>query len=136
MKFFHFPLNSPYGLLHSRVEIPREIQVPVALIYHELMNRMLFGHLQVIEMSCDLEHFLDNLILASLNMHDGSDETFKLYLDIMDHWAEQVTCDKEVIARRAIKIYYALIKARDKRKAKMYHRKKNSKTLLKRKINK
>jgi hypothetical protein len=116
MKAFPFPLNSRYGLLHAKMEIPREIQVPVALIFHELMNRMIFEHLRKIGMYCDLEHFQDSLILASLNMHDGTDETLKVYIDLMDHWSKNVNTDRDVIVRRALKIYQELIKARGRRK--------------------
>ncbi|MBK7652176.1 MAG: hypothetical protein IPJ20_17700 [Flammeovirgaceae bacterium] len=64
---------------------------------------------------CYFENFLDRLILASLKMWDGTDETFKVYFDLMQKWSDNVSANDDVITRRALKIYAALIKARDRK---------------------
>jgi hypothetical protein len=77
---------------------------------------MLFQHLQIIGFQdCYFETFLDRLILASLRMWDGTDETYKMYSDLMDKWTDDINPKDDVITKRALKIYAALIKARDGR---------------------
>jgi len=49
-----------------------------------------------------------------LKMWDGTDETFKVYFDLMQKWSDNVSANDDVITRRALKIYAALIKARDR----------------------
>ncbi len=119
MKSFSIPLNFRHGyrLVRSpNIKIPREIEIPIFLIRHELQSRMLFKHLHVIGFQdCYFENFLDRLILASLKMWDGTDETFKVYFDLMQKWSGNVSADDDVITRRALKIYAALIKARDRK---------------------
>ena len=120
MRTFSIPLNfrHGHGLVRSpRIKIPKEIQVPIFLIRHELQNRMFYKHLQEIGLEgCYFETFLDRLILASLRMWDGTDATFKIYFDLMEKWSKDINADEDVITRRALKIYAALIKARDSRK--------------------
>jgi hypothetical protein len=87
MSHFSIPLNYKHNfrLVRSKnIKIPKEIEVPVFLIRHELQSRMLFKHLQIIGFQeCYFENFLDRLILASLRMWDGTDETYKVYDDLM-----------------------------------------------------
>ncbi|NOT74424.1 MAG: hypothetical protein HOP08_05805 [Cyclobacteriaceae bacterium] len=119
MRVFSIPLNFRHGIRLVRspkINIPKEIEVPVFLIRHELQSRMLFKHFAMIGFQeCDFETFLDRLILASLRMWDGTDETFKIYFDLMKKWSNNINADEDVITRRALKIYYALIKARDRK---------------------
>ncbi|PZR07025.1 MAG: hypothetical protein DI539_24145 [Flavobacterium psychrophilum] len=105
-----------YRLIRSpKIKIPHDIEVPVFLIIHELQSRMLFKHLGAVGFQgCYFENFLDRLILASLDMWDGTDETFKIYFDLIEKWSEDINANDDVIIRRALKIYYALVKARDK----------------------
>src|SRR5690606_12103528 len=105
MRTFSIPLNfrHNYGLVRSsRVKVPKEIQVPIFLIRHELQNRMFYKHLQEIGLEgCYFESFLDRLILASLRMWDGTDATFKIYFDLMEKWSKDINADEDVITRRA-----------------------------------
>ena len=51
MKAFSIPLNFRHGLRLVRspkIKIPKEIEVPIFLIRHELQSRMLFKHFQMI----------------------------------------------------------------------------------------
>lgn len=120
MKTFSIPLNFCHNhelVRSSRIKVPREIQVPVFLIRHELQNRMFYKHLQEIGLEgCYFESFLDRLILASLQMWDGTDATYKTYFDLMDKWSNDINADEDVITRRALKIYAALVKARESKK--------------------
>lgn len=120
MKTFSIPLNFRHNheLVRSpRIKIPREIQVPVFLIRHELQSRMFYKHLQEIGLEgCYFESFLDRLILASMHMWDGTDATYKIYFDLMDKWSNDINADEDVITRRALKVYAALVKARENRK--------------------
>lgn len=117
MKTFSIPLNYElqYSLIFpSKVKVPKEIEVPVFLIRHELQTRMLYKHLHAIGFQgCYFENFLDRLILASLRMRDGTDETYKVYFDLMEKWTDNINPDDDVITRRALKVYAALIKVRD-----------------------
>ena len=119
MKSFSIPLNFSHKcrLLRSPdINIPREIEIPILLIRNELQSRMLFNHFKMIGFEeCHLETSLDHLILASLRMWDGTDETFNLYSGLMEKWSENINADDNVIIRRALKIYHALIKERDKK---------------------
>lgn len=117
MKAFTIPLNFIHRFRFIRpgkVDVPKDIEIPVFLIRHELQNRMLHKHLQVIGLDgCYLENFLDHLILASLKMWDATDKTNKIFYDLIEKWSEDVNPDDDVITKRALKIYYALVKARD-----------------------
>ena len=116
--FFSIPLNfhHGYGLIRPKEgKVPKEIEIPIYLIRHELQSRMLFRHLQVIGLTeCYFETFLDALILASLRMWDGTDETYNLYYQLIEKGSHDITFNHKVITRRALKIYAALIKARDR----------------------
>jgi hypothetical protein len=48
---------------------------------------------------------------------DGTDETYKVYFDLMEKWTDNINPNDDVITRRALKIYAALIKARDRKNA-------------------
>jgi hypothetical protein len=119
MKAFTIPLNFVHRFRFIRpgkFDVPKNIEIPVLLIRHELQNRMLHKHLQVIGLDgCYLENFLDHLILASLRMWDATDETNKILYDLIEKWSDDVNPDDDVITKRALKIYYALVKARDER---------------------
>lgn len=117
MKAFTIPLNfiHRFRLIRpGKVDIPRDIEIPVYLIRHELQNRMLHKHLQIIGLEgCYLENFLDHLILASMKMWDATDETNNIFCKLIEKWSDDVNPDEDVITKRALKIYYALVKARN-----------------------
>jgi hypothetical protein len=122
MKTFSIPLEFDHGyrLLRSpNIPVPHEIEIPILLISYELQNRMLFNHLAAVGLEgCWLEHRagMDHLILASLHLWDGRDETNNRYLKLMDEESEEVTMDDDVIIRRAIRIYDSLAKVRNAKK--------------------
>lgn len=109
-----FPLVNP-----GKVDVPRKIEVPIFLIRHELKLRMVYQTLETIAtVDCYFESHLDRLILASLQMWDTTDETYEFYFSLMNKWTKEVDSDPDVITRRALKIYNALMKYRDSKKAK------------------
>lgn len=116
VRTFSIPLNHPsgYSLLgRTKVKVPREMEVPIFLIRHELKSRMFFNVLSEVGFTDSyFEAYLDSLILASVRLRDGSDETFKVYTDLMEKWSGDINADEDVIIRRAIKIYNALVKYR------------------------
>jgi hypothetical protein len=132
MKAFTIPLNFPHSFRFIRpgkVDVPLDIEIPVLLIRHELQNRMFYKHLQEVGLvGCYLENFLDNLIMASLRMWDATDETNKILYDLIEKWSEDVNPDDDVLTRRALKIYHALVKARDERGIGLYEAKRKRKS--------
>lgn len=119
MKSFCIPLNFNHShsfIRPGNVHVPKEIEIPIFLIRNELQSRMLFKAFRDLGFSdCYFETYLDRLILASLRMWDGTDETYKIYYDLMCRWSSDVNISDDVITRRALKIYYSLIRARNKR---------------------
>ena len=119
MKFFSIPITHKHGyklIRPGKFKIPTEIEVPVFLIRQELMLRMLFNSFSAIGFNeCYFEPHLDRLILASLRMWDGTDETNNIYIKIMDKWSSNINPNPDVITRRALKIYHALILARERK---------------------
>ncbi len=108
-----YPLITP-----GKVKIPKQIEVPIFLIRHELKLRMVYQAIESIAtVDCYFESHLDSLILASLKMWDAKDETYKVYFRLMDKWTKNINSDPDVITRRAITIYHALIKLRDRVKS-------------------
>jgi hypothetical protein len=107
-----YPLLNP-----GKVNVPRNIEVAIFLIVHELKSRMVYEALsQIATIDCYLESHLDRLILKTLRMWDGTDETYNYYFALMDKWSREVNTDNDVITRRALKIHGALISFRDTRK--------------------
>ena len=76
MRVFSIPLNFSHGLRLVRspkIKIPKEIEVPVFLIRHELQSRMLFKHFQMIGFQeCDRRFWIGLLpILSTLQAVRG-----------------------------------------------------------------
>jgi len=119
MKAFTIPLNFLHRFRFIRpgkFDVPKDIEIPVLLIRHELQNRMFYKHLQRIGLDgCYFENFLDHLIMASLRMWDATDETNKIFFDLIEKWSDDINPDDDEITKRALKICHALIKARDQR---------------------
>jgi hypothetical protein len=119
MKTFSIPVEFAHGyrLLRSpNIPVPHEIEIPILLICYELQNRMLFNHLAAVGLEgCWLEHRaeMDHLILATLHLWDGTDETNDLYLSLMDRESEDVTMEEDEVIRRAIRIHDELVKRRE-----------------------
>jgi hypothetical protein len=109
-----YPLINP-----GKIKIPKEIEVPIFLIHHELKLLMIYQALNPIAtIDCYFESHLDRLILASLKMWDGKDETYAVYYKAMDKYSKVINSDHNVLIGRALKIYNTLTDYRDKKKIK------------------
>jgi hypothetical protein len=107
-----YPLINP-----GKIKIPKEIEVPIFLIHHELKLLMIYQTLNPIAtIDCYFESHLDRLILASLKMWDGKDETYAVYYKVMDKYSKVINSDHNVLIGRSLKIYNTLTDYRDKKK--------------------
>jgi preprotein translocase subunit SecA len=52
---------------------------------------------------------LDILIMESLGLWDGKDETFKIYDEIMDRRSKKIEADNDTIMKQALKVYHELL---------------------------
>src|SRR5688572_28379470 len=107
MRKVKIPTNrGRYPLINQgKVKVPKEIEVSIFLIRHELKLRMIYQALESIgSVDCYFESHLDRLIMASLQMWDGKDETYEVYFALMDKWTKDINSDPDVITRRALKI--------------------------------
>jgi hypothetical protein len=108
------PLINP-----GKIKIPKEIEVPIYLILHELKQCMIYETInRIASIECYFESHLDRLILASLRMWDGKDETYAVYYKLVDKYSKPINCDHNVLLRRAMKIYDGLVEYRDKMRIK------------------
>jgi hypothetical protein len=81
------------------------------LIGEELKTRKFFNTLREAGIEdCYLQPDLGTLILKSLGIDDGKDETFYYYSDLMDHHAKKITADARSINKQAINVYKQLVK--------------------------
>ncbi len=79
------------------------------LIREELKSRKLFHALQAVGLNdCDFQPHLDSLILHSVGLDDGSDETFNRYTDIMDKRSLKISMDFNQVMKQALKVYLEL----------------------------
>lgn len=118
MKPFVIPLNFRHEhRLIRKSRVPRSIEIPVFLIRCELKNRMFYKHLNDVGLNgCDLESFLDDLILVTLRMWDATDVTGDFYFDLIEKGSSTLTVNDAEITKRALNIYYALVKYREQKR--------------------
>ncbi|HMR56642.1 MAG TPA: hypothetical protein PKC10_04940 [Cyclobacteriaceae bacterium] len=118
MKAFVIPLNFRHAhRLIRKSRVPRSIEIPVFLIRCELKNRMFYKHLNDVGLNgCDLESFLDDLILITLRMWDATDVTGDFYFDMIEKGSSTLTVNDAEITKRALNIYHALVKYRDRKR--------------------
>lgn len=106
---FRFPL----------VKIPTNIQQSLFLIREELKSRKLFHALHEAGLDdCHYQPHLDSLILRSIGIDDGRDDTFRLYYDIIDKRSKKIEADNDSIMKQALKVYMELIEVKKQLKAK------------------
>ena len=81
------------------------------LIREELKIRKFFNTLREVGIEdCYYQPDLGTLILKSLGLDDGKDETFYRYSDLMDLHSKKVQADLESIQTQALKVYRKLLK--------------------------
>ena len=91
------------------VTLSAKRQRTLYLIQQELKSRKLFDilYLAGLEESC-FQPNLDRLILQNLGLDDCTDETFRIYNNIIDKRAKKVEATKESILKQAMKVYEEL----------------------------
>lgn len=100
------------------VRIPEDLQLPLMLIKEELKSRKLFTALNEAGLyNCYFQPHLDFLILRSVGLDDGTDETFAEYDKIIQKRSRKIDADYDGIMKQALKVYaelQAIKKARKK----------------------
>lgn len=92
------------------IKIPADIQVSLLLIKEELKTRKLFHTLRKVGFDdCPLQPHLDSLILRTIGLDDGTDETFRIYDAIMERRSRKIEVNNDVITKQAFKVYQELM---------------------------
>jgi hypothetical protein len=105
----------PMQIKHPIVRIPDNIQMSIYLIKEELKSRKLFHALHDAGIDdCYFQPHLDILIIESLGLRDGTDETFKMYDEIMDRRSKKIEADNDAIMKQALKVYHELLNEKRK----------------------
>ncbi|NBW38189.1 MAG: hypothetical protein EBR30_24835 [Cytophagia bacterium] len=105
----------PVQTKHPIIRIPDDIQQSIYLIKEELKSRKLFHALHEVGIDdCYFQPHLDILIMESLGLCDGTDETFKMYDEIMDRRSKKIEADNDSIMRQALKAYHELLHEKKK----------------------
>lgn len=80
------------------------------LIREELKIRKFFNILREVGLEeCFYEPDLSFLILTSLGLNDGKDETYYHFSDLMDACSKKIKADQESLAKQAKKAYQMLV---------------------------
>jgi len=81
------------------------------LIREELKTRKFFNTLRKAGIEdCYLQPDLGTLILKSLGLNDGKDDTFYYYSDLMDLHSKRIKADYQSIQKQAANVYRKLMK--------------------------
>lgn len=105
----HYPL----------VKLPPDTQITLYLIKEELKSRKLFHALHEAGLDdCYFQPHLDTLILRSVDMDDGTDETFGMYYNIIDKRSKKIEADNDSIMKQVLKVYMELMEVKKQLKAK------------------
>jgi len=100
---------------HPLVRIPDDIQTSIYLIKEELKSRKLFHALHEVGIDdCYFQPHLDILIMESMGLRDGTDETFRIYDEIMDRRSKKIEADHDSIMKQAMKVYHELLNVKEK----------------------
>ncbi len=97
------------------IKMPDNIQLSIYLIKEELKSRKLFHALHEVGLDdCYFQPHLDVLIMESLGLCDGTDETFTRYDEIMDRRSKKIEADHDSIMKQALKVYHELVNEKEK----------------------
>ncbi|MCZ8216145.1 MAG: hypothetical protein O9262_07895 [Cyclobacteriaceae bacterium] len=105
----------PIRIKHPIVRISDNIQTSIYLIKEELKSRKLFHALHDAGIDdCYFQPHLDILIMESLGLRDGTDETCKIYDETMDRRSKKIEADNDAIIKQALKVYHELLNEKRK----------------------
>lgn len=106
-------------LKHSKfqlVKLPQGMDLTLFLIREELKSQKFFNGLHKAGLDdCYYQPHLDKLILASVGLDDGTDETYDLYFRIMEKRSKKIEPDNDSVMKQAFKVYVELMKEKEKR---------------------
>ena len=95
------------------VKLPTDAQISLYLIKEELKCRKLFQALHEVGLDdCYFQPHLDSLILRSVGLDDGTDETFNTYYEILERRSRKIQADNDSIMKQALKAYMELTRLR------------------------
>lgn len=98
-----------------KIKVPDSIQMSIYLIKEELKCRKLFHALHEVGIDdCYFQPHLDIVIMESMGLRDGTDETFRIYDEIMDRRSKKIEADHDSIMKQAMKVYHELLNAKEK----------------------
>jgi hypothetical protein len=99
------------------VKLPHKIDYCVFLIKEELKSRRFFEGLHSVGLDdVYLQPRLDRLILKSVGLNDGTDETSEFYFKIMERRSKKIASDNDSIVTQALKVYMELDAEKRRRK--------------------
>jgi hypothetical protein len=100
------------------VKLPYEIDYCLYLIREELKSRRFFEGLHSVGIEdIYLQPHLDKLILSTVGLDDGSDETAEFYFKIMEKRSKKIEADNDSIMKQAMQVYMELMVEKKRRKA-------------------
>jgi hypothetical protein len=101
------------------VRLSSKAQNTLYLIREELKSRRLFQALHEVGLDdCYFQPHLDSLILRSIGLDDGTDDTFSVYENIIEKRSKKIKADYDSITKQAFKAYQELKNEKKKRSAK------------------
>jgi hypothetical protein len=97
----------------KHLNLPGKTNITLCLIGEELKSRKFFHILQEIGLEdCYFQPNLDSLILQSMDMDDGADETFSTYNAIMEKRSRKIEAGDESVMKQVMKVYEELLAVR------------------------
>jgi hypothetical protein len=98
------------------VKLPESLDLTLYLIHEELKCQKLFSIISKLGMGeCLYQPHLGEVILAQLNMDDGSDELYQFYYKLIDKRCRKINGDEESIMKQTMKVYIELVAERERK---------------------
>lgn len=96
------------------IKLPEDTQQLLCLIKEELKSRKLFHALHSAGIDdCYFQPHLDTLIMQRIGLCDGTDETFRIYDEIIDRRSQKIEADNDSIMKQALKVYHELLNVKE-----------------------
>jgi hypothetical protein len=100
------------------VKLPASLDLVLFLISQDLKSHKLFNIVDQLGMGdCPYQPYLGKVILAQLNMDDGSDEIFQFYDKLIEKRCRKIDGDQKSMMKQTMKVYAELITEKERRNA-------------------